>query len=138
MEKEKTKAISNEELIAAMLSSGTIREAAELIGLSERTIYDRMKEDEFRALYKSAKADLLRAAVAEINDHIADAIRTIAEIMNDKEINPAVRLQAAQTLLNSATKFTQRLSEAEKATELQIENNKVTERLNRFNKAMKD
>ena len=32
-----------------------------------------------------------------------------AEIMTDKEINPAIRLQAAQTIIANAAKFSERL-----------------------------
>lgn len=38
------------------------------------------------------------------------AVDTVAEIMQDKEANPATRLQAAQTLLNNASKFASRLA----------------------------
>lgn len=43
----KTKTISDEAIIAALLDHGTIRAAAEAVGLSERTIYDRMSDGEF-------------------------------------------------------------------------------------------
>lgn len=36
--------------------------------------------------------------------------------MNDKEVTPAVRLQAAQTILNNAGKFAERLRSDEKST----------------------
>ena len=54
----KEKAISDEQIIAALLDHGTIRAAAQAAGISERTLYDRMNKGEFQALYKAAKADL--------------------------------------------------------------------------------
>ena len=106
-------AISNEEIIAALLNSGTIKAAGAAVGLSERAMYDRMSDYEFKGQYLEAKADILRAAVCAINDNLGGAIKTIAAIMNDKKNNPAIRLQAAQTLLNNAAKFSQRLTAAE-------------------------
>lgn len=41
----------------------------------------------------------------------------VAEIMGDKENNAAVRLQAAQTILNTAVKFSERLVAAEAKAE---------------------
>lgn len=106
-------AISNEEIIAALLNSGTIKAAAASVGLSERAMYDRMSDHEFKGQYLEAKADILRAAVCNINESLNGAIETIAEIMNNEKNNPAIRLQAAQTLLNNAAKFSRRLTEAE-------------------------
>ena len=106
-------AISNEEVIAALLQHGTIREAAEVLKITPRTIYDRMNDPEFRAEYTEAKNDILRSAAYVVNRKLAEAINTVAEIMEDKEVNPAVRLQAAQTIFANAEKFASRLNEGE-------------------------
>jgi len=123
MAKTKQAAISDEEIIAALLSSGTIREAAQAAGISERALYERMKGGNFQALYKSAKADTIRAAVVSLNSKLQAAINTITEIMEDQEANPATRLQAAQTILNNAGKLADRLQAAENVTAQQQENN---------------
>ncbi|MCR5836709.1 MAG: hypothetical protein K6G88_09390 [Lachnospiraceae bacterium] len=104
------KTISDEIIISALISNGTIKAAANSIGVTERTIYDRMSSGEFKALYKSVKADVVRKAVFELNNQIGAAVETIVTIMQDQEINPAIRLQAAQTILNNANKFAERLN----------------------------
>ena len=106
-------ATSDEQIIAALLNHGTIKEAAAAAGIAERTIYDRMNKGEFQALYKTAKTDLVRAALFSLNGKLQAAIDTVNEIMANKENNPAVRLQAAQTILNTAAKFADRLQEGE-------------------------
>ena len=112
--RQNTKTISNEAIIAALLQHGTIKEAAEAAGTTPRTIYDRMKSDrEFRGEYAEAKADIVRKAVFSINSNLSAAIDAIMDIMNDKDANPAVRLQAAQTILNNAEKFSKRLKDDE-------------------------
>ena len=111
----KAKAICDEEIIAALLQHGTIKEAADAIGTSPRMIYDRMRSSEFRGLYQSAKADIIRVAAISINSKLSDAINAVAEIMNNTEINAAVRLQAAQTIINNAGKFADRLAQDETA-----------------------
>jgi len=117
------KGTSDEQIIAALLNHGTIKEAAAAAGISERALYDRMNTGDFQALYKAAKADLIRAAVFSINGKLQAAISTVAEIMADKENNPAIRLQAAQTILNTACKFTQRLATDEQSITAQVESN---------------
>ena len=109
----KAKATSDEQIIAALLANGTIKAAAAAVGISERTLYDRMNEGEFQALYKAAKADLIRAAVFNINNQLQKAIDTVIDVMEDKDNNAAVRLQAAQTILNTAEKYSKRLQAEE-------------------------
>ena len=116
-----TKAISNEEIIAALLQHGTVREAAEAAGTTPRTIYDRMKDREFRADYMEAKNDIIRKAVFSINERLSEAIDAVSDIMNDADTNPAVRLQAAQTIINNAAKFAERLTKDERQSRLEGE-----------------
>lgn len=116
-------AVPDEKLIAALLNHGTIKQAAAAAGVSERTMYDRMNSGDFKELYKAAKADLIRAAVFSLNGKLQEAIDTIAGIMADESTNAAIRLQAAQTILNTAGKFAERLQADEKDIERQIERN---------------
>ncbi len=119
------KTIPDEQIIAALLSHGTIKAAAAAVGLSERAVYDRMNAGEFQALYKAAKADLIRAAVFNINSQLEAAINTVADVMNNPDNNAAVRLQAAQTILNNAGKFAQRLQIDETGVINQLEDNAI-------------
>lgn len=113
----RTKGVENEVIIAALLQSGSMKEAAAAAGISSRTIYDRMKDNEFRAEYMTAKNDIMRKAVFSMNEKLAQAVDTIAEIMTDKDNNPAIRLQAAQTLMNNAGKYSTILQEKEYAAQ---------------------
>lgn len=116
-----TKAVSNEEIIAALIQNGTIKEAAAAAGITPRTIYDRMQDKEFKAEYIEAKSEIIRKAVFMINTKLAEAIETTAAIMADTEANPATRLQAAQTIFNSAAKFAERLNDEEARNRNEIE-----------------
>lgn len=117
------KTISDEVIISALISNGTIKAAANAVGISERSIYDRMSSGEFKALYKSAKADVVRKAIFELNNQIGAAVETVVSIMRDNEINPAIRLQAAQTILSNANKFSERLNIDENRIVAQKESN---------------
>ena len=112
---KKETAVSNEKIIAALMNSSTLAQAAQAAGISSRGLYDRMTDQQFRAEYQAAKAAVMREAVNNLNSRIGAAISTIAGIMEDTEANPAIRLQAAQTILNTAAKFTERLDKADAA-----------------------
>ena len=113
MGRTNTKVISNEAILSALLQHGTIKEAAAAAGTTPRTIYDRMNDREFRSQYMWAKNDIIRKAVFTINTQLAAAVNVVADIMNDREANPAIRLQAAQVLINNAGKFADRLARDE-------------------------
>lgn len=105
------KTISDEVLVAALVEHGTIRDAAKAAGIGERAFYERMKAGAFINLYNNAKADILRGAVLNTTRQLQGAIDCIAQIMNDKTVNPATRLQAAQTIITNAGKLQARLTE---------------------------
>lgn len=124
MAKTREQAVSDEQIIAAILNNRTLKAAAAAAGISERAIYDRMNDGDFQALYKAAKADLIRAAVFNLNSKLQEAIDTVAEIMADPDNNAAIRLQAAQTILNNAGKFAQRLQADENSVINQVDSNR--------------
>ena len=117
----RTKAVSNEEIIAALLQHGTVREAAKAAGTTARTVYDRMQNQDFTAEYSAAKNELLRKASISVNEKLAAAIDEVAAIMADSNVNPAIRLQAAQTIINTAGKFSERLDRSEKTQRQQAD-----------------
>lgn len=123
--KPAAKAVSDEQIIAALLSNGTQQAAAAAVGVDARTIYNRMNTGEFKALYKSAKADIIRLAVFNLNAQLTAAVQTVVDVMQNEENNPAVRLQAAQTILNNASKFAERLQSEETSVTNQIESNSM-------------
>lgn len=76
-------------------------------------------------MYKAAKADIIRSAVFSINNQLTAAIQTVVDVMTNEENHAAVRLQAAQTILNNASKFASRLSSEESQVTQQIESNEM-------------
>ena len=107
------KQIDDEIIIAAILENGTVKAAADCLNITPRTIYDRRNEASFRMAYNDAVAEVYRSAVYDINRRLSEAVNVIGEIMNDANVNPAVRLQAAQTILNHAAKLESRLMTSE-------------------------
>ena len=114
--KKNQTAVSDEEIIAALLQSGSIAQAAELTGIGQRTIYDRMGTRDFKAAYSAAKSDIVRAAVLTLNRSLSAAVEVVTGIMND-ENNPAgTRLQAAKMIIENAAKFSDWLAAEDKTT----------------------
>lgn len=103
-------AVSNEEIVTALMNYSTIEAAADSVGLSRRAVYSRMKGKGFRLLYMQAREATLQGAAAALQAHVTDAVETAAEIMKDKQNPAGVRLQAAGMILSQADRFTNRVS----------------------------
>ncbi len=106
----KEKMYSDEEIIAALMLHRTAAEAAKALGTTPRTIYERMRQQSFCAEYRDAKSDILRGAVLKMTDSLSAAVDAVNEIIQDGKTNPAIRLQAAQTIINNAVKLSERLA----------------------------
>lgn len=115
-ETETQKTPTDEEIIAAILLQGSISKAAEALGISIRTVYERRKDADFRLLYANARADIMREAVTKMQGYLSEAVEEIAAIMRNPKTNPATRLQAAQTLISYTSKLSDHVTaEDEKA-----------------------
>ena len=115
--------LQDEEVITAIIEAGTIKGAANNLGVRVHTLYARMRKPEFKELYARARTDLLKAATAKMQSHLADACEVIAEIMNDADTSQQVRLNAADCILRNTlrlleqTDIVERLDELEKLIE---------------------
>ena len=116
MAKQKQTAVSDEEIIAALMSSGSIQAAAAAAGIAPRTLYDRMATRDFKVLYTAAKSEIVRQAVFTLNRKLSAAIDTVAEIMEDNDAAPGTRLQAAKLIMENASRFAERLTDEENTT----------------------
>lgn len=97
------KKLTNEELCSALITHGTIKEAAGVLNVSVKTIYNMMADNEFKQMYEYAQADILSNGIKTCQGKVSEAIECIANIMNDKSVNAQTRLQAAQTMLKTST-----------------------------------
>lgn len=105
--------VSDEQIIAGLLTAGTVKAAAKQCGLSERTIYNRMTSPDFQAAYKMAKADGLREAVKNLQAKKRGVYHILESIMNCTTINPDTRLRAAGMILEELEKTNYAMQAAE-------------------------
>lgn len=113
------KSLTDETIIAAILEHGSIRAAAAALSCGERTIHTRMKKDSFIQQYKTARAEGIKAATAKLQSRTAAAVDTLTEIMNDNNVSPQVRINAAAQVLCYAAKMTETTDIIERIEELE-------------------
>ena len=107
--------VTDEILISALVSHRTIKEAALSCGISERTVYSKLRDAQFEQAYQCARTDILRGTVSEVSRQVQDALGVIGEIMHS-EASEQVRLNAAKMILEYAEKAQNRLKAEEVAT----------------------
>ena len=94
--------INHDVAIAALLTSPSIRAAADSIGVSERTLRRWMKTEEFGTMLTERQRELSQALHRGIIAKAQNAAAVLSEVMSDAENPPAARVSAANSLLNHA------------------------------------
>lgn len=106
-------AMTDEKIITALATCGSVSATAERLGVAESTIYRRLQDNEFRAKLEVVKGDVLREFKASYLESSERARAAIESMMDNDKINPAIRLQACQTIINTAVKFVELSERAE-------------------------
>ena len=107
-----------------MLECGNIRAAEKTAGVSRRTIYNRLENEEFRAEYDRRRSVVLNEACNSLQATLTKAVDTIREIIEDKRNAPQIRLNACGLILQNCLKYVEqidiitRIEELEKRTNL--------------------
>lgn len=97
------KDLTREKILAALEDSSTLTEAAQKAGISRKTLYTYIRNDiafarEFKARQEQTALEEMESAQANRRK----AYETILAIMDDAEQPGAIRLRAAQTLLDGS------------------------------------
>ena len=91
---------SKDELCAVELARGKTRaQAAEASGLSERTVYARLRDPVFVARVVELRHAFVDEAVAKLSSAAGQAADTLLELLNRAQ-PPTVRLGAARAILS--------------------------------------
>lgn len=96
---------NNEQLIIALVTTPTVREAAIKAGVSEATVYKRLKDEAFKKAYTEYKQKLIEDSATALSLQLGDAVTALGEIVRDKETPAAVRLQAADTIIKDSLRI---------------------------------
>lgn len=101
------KKLNDEMIIQALLSNGSQNMAAKALGVNPATITKRLQNPKFKKLYDEAKAAYLQQAVQELRQELKSSVRTLAAVRDDETAPQSVRIQAADTILRHACKYTE-------------------------------
>ena len=93
-----------ETAISALLTQGTLAEAASLAGIGEATLRHWLQRDDFQAAYRRARREAVSQAVAHVQRISGEAVETLRTIMRDDQKPSSARVTAARVILELSIK----------------------------------
>lgn len=113
------KKVKDEVVLAALISSPSVKEASKACGLGETQIFARLRDPEFSKLYKQARRDLLSGCMAGLQASLGEAVDTMAAIMRNEDVSAQVRLNAAESIMRNSMKLTEQIDILERVDALE-------------------
>lgn len=103
----KTRTISDEIIIAALLSCPTLEAAATQCGISVRQLYERRQNPDFVRKLTEAQAEALATTTRYLQHATGSAANVLVDIAETPGRPAQVRISAARAVLDMAAKFTE-------------------------------
>lgn len=94
-------------IVVALAAGGNVREAAQRASVSERTVWRRLEDPDFRQLVLNCRTAMLEVAVGQLAEAASDAVTTLRRLlMADSE---SIQLGAARTILEAGPRLRESL-----------------------------
>ena len=108
-------------LLLALASGETVREAARLAGIGERTATRRQADADFRRRVAELRGEMVSRAVGRLADGSTEAVAALRKLL-DAGTPPAVRLGAARAILELGTKLRESVELEQRLADLERRN----------------
>lgn len=93
------KKVTREGVIATLVSNPNVKEAAQVHGVSERTLHRWLKEPDFAVQLAETQRGVTRRVMRSIISRSEKAVGVLDEIMSNGKASPFARVQAARSVL---------------------------------------
>ena len=91
-----------EAAIAALLSHGTVKAAAQAVGVSEATLWRWMQLPEFQTRHRAARTSVVETAIGLMQQACTGAVATLVKVMQDETAPASARVGAARTVIEQS------------------------------------
>lgn len=116
---------NKERVLAALINTPSIREAATACGIGEATIYRYLQDKKFLGEYRNARLQTIESAIAALQSATGEAVQTLTRNLHAE--NPAIEIRAADLILTHAFKGTETLDILERLETIENEFTKQIE-----------
>ena len=121
------KRLSDEQIVSALIECGTVKGAAASLGCLAKTLYARMRSDDFQKVYRAARGEILKGATAKIQANMSAAVDTLTTLMQDNATARQTRCNAAATILQIGAKYTEGIDLLERIEALEAAQDALSE-----------
>ena len=118
---------NRDKALAALMVTRTVREASDLSGLGERTIYRYLADPTFQSEYRAARRSAVEHTIAAIQAAASDAVETLVRNLHCEQ--PAVEVRAAAILIDAAIRGVEIMDFGERLMRLEEIRNGNTQRM---------
>jgi hypothetical protein len=125
------KITNREKVLVALLETPSIRDAAKSSGVSEATIYNFLRDSEFKTAYRNARRQTVETAIAQMQNSASEAVERLKELQYCE--NPAVAARCAQIIFENSIKGMETLDILERLEVLENEFTKQAEQTTKPN-----
>ncbi len=119
------KITNREKVLVALLETPSVRDAAKSSGVSEATIYNFLRDSEFKTAYREARRQTVETAIAQMQNAASEAVDRLKELQYCE--NPAVAARCAQIIFENSIKGMETLDILERLEILEDEHKKQIE-----------
>jgi len=105
------------ELIVALASGASVRQAAKRAKVSERTAHRRLNDREYRRRIDAARAEMISEATGQLAKAATQATATLSKLL--KSESDSIRLGACRTILENCERLRQGVELSQRMTELE-------------------
>lgn len=92
--------VTDNQLISALLISPTIKQASDKVGLTEQSVYSRLRKPEFREKLQNARNTQFEVISNKLEDANFKALDTLINILEDIKVPAGVKVKASQIILD--------------------------------------
>lgn len=94
----------HEKFILALMSTGTVEDAAKVAKISRGTAFQYLRDPEFKEAYLIFRRETMQQSTANLQRISHKAIATFEEVLEDPAAPTSSRIQAARAVLDLAYK----------------------------------
>ena len=93
--------------LAALVSHSTVRQSAAASGIPERTLWRFLERPDFSERLEAEKGKLIATASDSLKSKLTAATTTLANVMEDVDTPPQVKVTAARTILEFSLRYSE-------------------------------
>jgi len=93
-----------EQAISALLSQPTLKAAAEVAGIGEKTLWRWLQNHDFQDAFMEVRRQLVQQVVSNIQRSMGKAVNTLLEVMDDPDSPASSKVQAARSIIDVGLK----------------------------------